>query len=83
MSGLWSQPCYEAPGDILVENVKVQWLTSGEWDCPLENGPKLAMGQLDISLKKHIRVEPVVNLMACCIKHIKLLLVLNKKARRI
>ena len=43
--GLESQPCYEAPGDLWVENVKPQWLTSSEWGCPLDNGPKLAMGQ--------------------------------------
>ena len=24
---------------------KTQWLTSGEWGCPLDNGPKLAVGQ--------------------------------------
>ena len=31
---------------------KTQWLTTGEWGCPLDNGPKLAMGQLNSSLKK-------------------------------
>ena len=24
---------------------KTQWLTSGEWGCPLDNDPKLAVGQ--------------------------------------
>ena len=24
---------------------KTQWLKSGEWGCPLDNGPKLAVGQ--------------------------------------
>ena len=24
---------------------KIQWSTSGEWGCPLNNGPKLAVGQ--------------------------------------
>ena len=43
--GLKTQPCYEAPGDLRVEIAKTQWLTSGEWDCPLDNGPKLAMEQ--------------------------------------
>ena len=35
-----------------------QWLTSGEWGCPIDNGPKLALGQPNSSLKKkktHIR----------------------------
>ena len=27
------------------KNVKTQWLTSGEWGCPLENRQKLAVGQ--------------------------------------
>ena len=31
---------------------KTQWLTSGEWGCPLDNGPKLAVGQPNSSLKK-------------------------------
>ena len=44
-SGLGTQPRYEAPGDLLVENVKMQWLTSDEWGCLLENGPKLVVGQ--------------------------------------
>ena len=30
---------------------KTQWLTSGEWGCPLDNGPKLAMGQPNSSFK--------------------------------
>ena len=43
-SGLGTQPRYEAPGDLRVEYVKRKWLTSGEWGCLLDNGPKLAVG---------------------------------------
>ena len=32
--GLRTQPRYEIAGDILIEYVRTQWLTSGEWDCP-------------------------------------------------
>lgn len=53
--GAWSclgiQLCYKASGDLRVEYVKVQWLTSGESDCRLDNGPKLVMGQ-SIAAKK-------------------------------
>ena len=28
---------------------KMQWLTSGEWGCPLYNGPKLTVGQSNSS----------------------------------
>ena len=31
---------------------KTQWLTSGQWGCPLDNGPKLAVRQPNSSLKK-------------------------------
>ena len=31
---------------------KTQWLTSGEWVCPLDNGPKLAVGQPNSSWRK-------------------------------
>ena len=36
---------------------KTPWLTLDEWDCPLDNGAKLAMGQPKSSLKKLIRVR--------------------------
>ena len=42
---LGTQLRYEAPGDLRVEIVTTQWLTSGEWGCLLDNGPKLAVGQ--------------------------------------
>ena len=32
----------------------MQWLTSGEWGCPLNNGPKLAMGLPNSSWKKKV-----------------------------
>ena len=40
--------------DLQVKNVKTQWLPLGEWGCPLNNDPKLVMGQLNSSLKKVI-----------------------------
>ena len=43
--GLGTQLRYEVPGDLWVEHVKTQWLTSGEWGCPLNNGLKLGVGQ--------------------------------------
>ena len=43
--GLGTQPYYEAPDDLRVDYVKTQWLTSGEWGFPLDNGPKLAVEQ--------------------------------------
>ena len=33
----------EAPGDLWVKIAKTQWLASGKWGCPLDNGPKLAV----------------------------------------
>ena len=33
---------------------KTQWLTSGEWGCPIENGPKLAEGQPNCSSKNRL-----------------------------
>ena len=50
--GLGTQPRYEAPGDLQVENEKTKWLTSAEQGCLLNNGWKLAMGQPNSSLKK-------------------------------
>ena len=45
LAGLWDPTMHEAPGDPRVEYVKRKWLTLGEWDCLLDNGPKLAVGQ--------------------------------------
>ena len=42
--GLGTWPRYKAPSDLRVEIVKMQWLALGEWDCPLDNAPKLAVG---------------------------------------
>ena len=36
----------------LGQKSKTQWLTSDEWGCPLDNDPKLAVGQPKSSLKK-------------------------------
>ena len=43
---------------------KTQWLTTGEWGCPLDNGPKLAMGQLNSSLKK--KKDMAASLLSYC-----------------
>ena len=51
--GLGTQPHYKAPSDLWVKHVRMQWLTSDEWDCPLDNRPKLAMGQPNSSYKKN------------------------------
>ena len=34
------------------QKCKMQWLTSGEWGYPLDNGPKMDVGQPNSSLKK-------------------------------
>ena len=39
------QPRYEVPGDPRVEYVKTQWLTIGWVRLPLDNAPKLTVGQ--------------------------------------
>ena len=41
---LATQPWYEVLGDLYVINVKMQWLTSGECDYPLDNDPKVGRG---------------------------------------
>ena len=46
---------YKAPTDLQVKNVKTQWLTSGEWDCPLDNGSKLMWGS-QIAVKKKEKI---------------------------
>ena len=43
---------YEALGDPRVKYVKCKWLTSGEWGCLLNNGPKLVHGAAKLQLKK-------------------------------
>ena len=30
---------------LRIKYVKTQWLKSGEWGCPLDNGSDLAVGQ--------------------------------------
>ena len=52
--GLGTQPRCKAPSDPRVEYVKRKWLTSGNWSCLLDNGPKLAVGQRNSSYKKGI-----------------------------
>ena len=37
------------------QKCKMQWLTSGEWGYPLDNGPKMDVGQPNSSLKKSNR----------------------------
>ena len=46
--GLGIQLCFEAPGDVQVDIVKMQWLTLGSWGCPLENEAKLVDSQLAV-----------------------------------
>ena len=41
----------------LGQKSKIQWLTSGEWGCPLDNDPKLALGQPKSSLKKRVKIN--------------------------
>ena len=48
---LGTQLCYEAPGDLWVKIVEAQWLMLIEWGCPLDNGPKLVVGQPSRSKK--------------------------------
>ena len=66
MSCLWSLSItlsitrYEAPGDLRVEYVKRKWLTSGEWSCLLDNGPKLAMGQPNSSFEKEWKNQKMI-----------------------
>ena len=52
--GLGTQPSYKAPTERRVQYVKTQWLTSVEWDYPLDNDPKLATGQPNSSLKNQL-----------------------------
>ena len=51
--GLGTQPCYKDPSDLQVKIVKTQWSTSSDWGCPINNGPKLAVGQPNSSKKKY------------------------------
>ena len=50
--GLGIQSHFETPGDLWVEVIKMQWMTSGEWDSLLNNGPKLAVEQPNKQFKK-------------------------------
>ena len=50
--GLGAQLCFEAPGDLWIDIVKMQRLTLGQWGCPLENGPKLANRQIAVQKTK-------------------------------
>ena len=45
-TSLGTQPCYQAPGDLRFETWITQWLKSGVWGCPFDNGLKLAVGQI-------------------------------------
>ena len=51
-AGLWDPTSLRGSRWPSGRKCKTQWLTSGEWGCPLDNGPKLAMGQPNSSLKK-------------------------------
>ena len=59
--GLGIQPRSEASGDLWVEIVEAQWLKSGEWGCPLNNEPKIAVGQPNSSWKNALQVLIKVN----------------------
>lgn len=41
--GVKTHPFYKAPSDLHVKIFETQWLTSSEWDWPLDKGPKLAV----------------------------------------
>ena len=43
--GLGTQRCYKATSDLKVKIYKMQWLTSSEWGCSLNDSLKLVMGQ--------------------------------------
>ena len=64
--GLGAQPHYEAPGDLKVEIVKTQWLTSSYWWCPLGNGLKLAMGHPNSSKKSENQEYGFVKVAISC-----------------
>ena len=46
-AGLRDPTSLQTPGDLRVEYAKTQWLTSGEWGCPLEVGHEAAKYQLN------------------------------------
>ena len=64
--GLGTQPRYEAPGDLRVEYVKRKWLTSGEWGCLLDNGPKLAVGKPNSSQKNKNKKNKTLHRLSVC-----------------
>ena len=43
------------------QKCKTQWLTSGEWGCPLDNDPKLAVRQPNSSLKKKKKIHTLAS----------------------
>ena len=45
---------YEATGDLRVEIRETQQLTWGKWNCPLDNDPKLSVGQPNRSKKVRV-----------------------------
>ena len=47
---------YEASSDLWVEIVGMQRLTLGEWGCPLDYDPKLAVKQPNRSWKKEVKI---------------------------
>ena len=52
---------YKAAGDLQAEYVKCKWLTSGEWGCLLDKGPKFAVGQPNSSLKNSSKMVAYVD----------------------
>ena len=50
--GIGTQPLYECSWWTSDRNCKTQWLTSGEWGCPPDNGPELALGEPNSSKNK-------------------------------
>ena len=71
LPGLGIQPHYKVPGHFWVEIVKMEWLTSGKWGCPLANGPKLAVGQPNRSKKISFNLPQFQRHIRGCLNNIK------------
>ena len=66
--GLGTQSRHEAPGDLRVEVIKTVWWHLGS-DSPLNNGPKLALGQPNKQLKKSLTTDFLIRNFLKPMKH--------------